>query len=152
MGKKIRISMSERHPAIVIHKGGIPQDRLVYVALANKPVNYSVSRKKSRIVYIGTTEQGLNRITSSGAKRAREIFEGRGIKRLEFFTVYCRSGRRGFKSWWVKLERAMIQAFKDSFYQLPRLNTQGKKDWSSYYRYFSERRVKNLVNHFSNKS
>ncbi len=152
MGKKIRISTSDRHPAIVIHKGGIPQDRLVYIALANKPVRYPQSGKRSRIVYIGTTEQGLNRIMSSGAKRAREIFEEHGIKRLEFFTVYCRSGRQGFKIWWVKLERAMIQAFKDSFYQLPRLNTQGKKDWSTYYKYFSERRVKKLVSDFSNKS
>src|SRR5579862_4919129 len=116
MKRRITISTRSRTPAIIITREAIKREKLVYIAIANKPVKYGVSRKKSRIVYIGTTEKGINRIARSGAHRAKELLNERSIKELKFYVVFSRKGKQRVESTWEKLERVLIQAFKDKYY------------------------------------
>ena len=147
--KRFQISRSTKKPAITITREAIKRDKLVYIALANKAVRYR-SKRSSRVVYIGTTEKGINRIAASGASRAKKILNKRGIKRLDFYVVFAKRGRQRVQSIWRKLECSLIQAFKERFYEPPILNTVGKnKDWEKYYKYFSRTMTRRLITEFS---
>jgi len=78
MAGKITLGVARKHPALEIHRSGIPQEKLVYIAVANKALKYR--RGSSSIVYIGTTKRGIDRITSSGAARSKELFEKKGLQ------------------------------------------------------------------------
>jgi hypothetical protein len=150
MRARMHFRLLEKRAAIVINREAILHERLVYIALANKPIRYRARGKKSRIVYIGTTEKGINRIAGSAAHRGRELLTQWGIHQLSFYVVQIPRGRRGVRASWEKLERALIQGFKDRFWEAPLLNKQGKNaDWEQYYRYFPRDQVYRLIENYS---
>jgi len=101
----------------------IGDEKLVYVLLADKAVEYKNGR--SRIVYIGTTKRGVSRIAQSAAFRADKILGTRGVHSLSVRVVTCRRKQR--TKTWVKLERALLLAFRDQYGDVPICNSHGKK-------------------------
>lgn len=59
------------NPAVTITRTATKSTELVYIAVANKPVKYPEGR--SKIVYIGTTKNGAERIAASAAAKAKDI-------------------------------------------------------------------------------
>ncbi len=149
MQNRLPISSVTRRPAIILTREAIKRDKLVYIAVANKKIKYP-SGRWSRIVYIGTTEKGIQRIAGSGAHRAKTLLTEWGVKELKLYVVYTRKGKQGVVAVWEKLERALIQAFKDLHWAKPKLNQQGKNaNWESYYKYFSRQKTRKVIEQFS---
>src|SRR5688572_14888607 len=92
---------SSSSPAVTITREAVKSDKLVYIAVANKPLRYLHGR--SRIAYIGTTKTGAHRMAASAAAKAQEMLDLHGVKQLEFYTVTCKS-RQNVQTW-RKLER-----------------------------------------------
>jgi hypothetical protein len=120
-------------------------ERLVYIAVANRTVSYGEGR--SRVLYIGTTANGIDRIASSAAARARGMLRLRGVKSVDFFVFTCRPRQR--VRMWHKLERALLLTFKDLYGEPPRFNTQGKNMvWRDEDEYFTRRRLRTIVRRY----
>lgn len=133
-------------PVIVIARAALHEQRLVYLACANKLIKYE--RGRSRIVYIGTTKNGIDRIAASAARTAKRFLNHHGVQSLECFVVTCR--RRPGLSTWKKLERSLLLAFKDVFGQVPLGNTQGKNTfWDDELSYFKLKRLRDVVSSHS---
>ena len=133
-------------PVIVVARAALHEQRLVYVACANKLIKYD--RGRSRIVYIGTTKNGIDRIAASAARTAKRFLNHHGVKSLECFVVTCR--RRPGTSTWKKLERSLLLAFKDVFGRVPLGNTQGKNAfWDDELSYFKLKRLRDVVSSHS---
>lgn len=118
-------------PVLTIDATRTKVKRLVYLLVANRPVRYG--KDYSRIVYIGTTKNGIERIAGSASKRVTEALKKEsGIKRLDAYVVWT-STKRGPQSvhgkpLWHILERALILAFKYKYNDdPPRLNIQGRR-------------------------
>ena len=117
-------------------------DKLVYVIQTNRKYRYK--KGTSRIAYIGSTKNGVNRITSSAAHRADSLLEDHGIHELEIRVVTCRP-RQKVKTW-RKLERALLLCFKQRYGEIPRCNTQGKNMMKDdEFEYFRHQRIKNIL-------
>jgi hypothetical protein len=145
MQRKLPIK-APRSPALTINRDAIKGDRLVYVAVANKKINYRFGG--SRIVYIGTTRAGASRIAASAAAKASDMLALHGVKQLEFYVVTCR-GRKRVQTW-KKLERGLILTFRQMFGDPPRCNVQGKRmKWTDELYYFTEARLREIVKRFS---
>ena len=72
-----------------------------------------------------------------------------GVKQLDFYVVSCKPLRR--VETWKKLESALLLTFKYTFGRLPVGNTVGKnRTWRDELEYFSERRLRAIVQGFSN--
>jgi hypothetical protein len=97
--------------------------KLVYVIVADRKVRYPEGR--SRIVYVGTTKNGVSRVAQSAASRTDDILARRGVHSFTVHVVTCRP-RQKVKTW-VKLERAFLLAFRDRFGAVPGCNSHGKK-------------------------
>ena len=123
MAKRLKARVSSK-PAITITRSATRNDKLVYVAKANKPVPYP--QGSSHIVYIGTTKAGARRIAQSAAYRAEHLLGLRGVSSLEFYTVVVTNTVQGLKSW-QKLERALIVRFRERYGKPPKANVVGKK-------------------------
>lgn len=133
-------------PVTIISRAALHERRLVYVACANKLFRYE--RGRSRIVYIGTTKNGIDRIAASAARTAKRFLNHHGVKSLECFVVTCR--RRPGVCTWKKLERSLLLAFKDVFGQVPVGNTQGKNAfWDDELSYFKLKRLRAVVSSHS---
>ncbi|MCC7164629.1 MAG: hypothetical protein IT331_19195 [Anaerolineae bacterium] len=109
-------------PVMSAHRRSLKQKYLVYVLAVNKPL--TCNKGRSRIVYIGTTEKGVERISASVAQRAEMALRKYGVKRIAAFVLTCPPLKR--TKIWLKLERAALLAFKDQHQQVPWLNVQGK--------------------------
>lgn len=143
--KKLRIRTAAK-PALVISRPAFQAEKLVYIAVANKPLKYP--HGKSSIVYIGTTEAGASRIASSAANRAKELLALHGVTSLEFYVVTC-AARQHVKSW-RKLETGLILAFKHMFGKVPRCNTVGKnQSWNDELQYFTLPRLEAILNKYN---
>jgi hypothetical protein len=139
--KKLTIKTAAK-PALVISRPAFVAEKLVYVAVANKALNYP--HGKSCIAYIGTTESGAKRIAESAAKRAQDLLALHSVTSLSFFVVTC-SPRKGVKSW-RKLEVGLILAFKYLYGTVPRCNTVGKTQaWSDELEYFTRSRLETIL-------
>ena len=94
---------------------------LVYVLCARKKLTYPGGR--SRIVYIGKTDRGLDRVAESVAERAPTVLSLHGV---DLFTAHVLTAtpRAGVKSA-LKLERALLIAFRERFGSIPRCNKNG---------------------------
>ena len=64
-----------------VHRVSLKNDKLVYVVLQDKKYQYPNGR--SRVVYIGTTQNGVSRMAVSAAYRSEEIFAGWGVEKLD---------------------------------------------------------------------
>lgn len=141
MPKRLLIKAT-RNPVIVIARTALHEDKLVYVACANRAIPYP--RGRSRIVYIGTTKNGVSRIAASAARAGKRFLSMHGVKSLSLFVVTCR--RRPGARTWRKLERALLLAFKEQFGSVPVGNTQGKNSfWDDESQYFKPARLRAVI-------
>jgi len=132
MPKRLKVKW-QRTPAIVINRTAFRDNKLVYVARANKRTRYPLGR--SRIAYIGTTKKGARRIASSAAGRGEELLYEYGMKHLEFNVVTC--GKVQGVETWRKLERALLIRFRELYGKIPRANIVGAKiRWQDELKYF----------------
>lgn len=135
-----------RTPAVTITREAVKAQKLVYIAVANKPLSYP--KGKSCIVYIGTTQNGAHRMAASAAAKAQDMLSLRGVLQLHFYVVTCKS-RKNVKSW-KKLERALLLTFKDAFGKPPECNTQGKNiTWRDELDYFTRKRLDSVIKQYS---
>jgi hypothetical protein len=118
--QRLRISLKRRE-AITVDRVSVGKLKLAYVICADKKLRYG--KKRSKIAYIGTTKNGIDRFAQSSASKSDQVFDLRGVKRFTVHVVTC-TPRQNVKSW-HKLERALILRFKDLFGAVPRCNVQG---------------------------
>jgi len=94
-------------------------DKMVYILAANKSFRYKNGR--SRVLYIGTTKKGGNRPAASAVNKASEVFyKLRGVKTIDVHIVTC-APRRAMQTW-KRLESALLDTFRNRYFQLPRYN------------------------------
>jgi len=137
-------------PVLTIHRQTFRTDTLVYIGVANKELSYKFS-KKSPIVYIGTTKNGVQRIAQSAAYHASNILGEYGIHTLNFYHVTCKP-KKGLKTW-KKLERALIITFREIFGEVPYCNKQGKNmDWHNERTIFNVNSLRDIIQKYSNKN
>jgi predicted GIY-YIG superfamily endonuclease len=155
MPRRLNIKLS-KGPCVVIHRAAFRNDKLVYVACANKKIRYPVRQKrriaymreKSRIVYIGTTRKGARRIASTAAAKGEELLYDYGMKALVFYVVTC-TRRRGVESW-RKLERALIIRFRELYGDIPKGNKSGRFwRWKDEKDYFSQDGLTQVIDELS---
>ena len=116
---------AKEDPVVVVRSSVLERERTVYFHVADKPVSYELG--KNRIVYIGATGVGSERIMSSIAERIPEAFKIHGVNTIEVHEIAC-APRRGIKTWRL-LERACLLVFRETYGQPPRLNTHGTGLW-----------------------
>jgi len=110
MPAKRRANISlEKSPAFKVTRVSLGDDRLVYVMVANKRLNYSKGR--SRIAYIGTTKNGIFLASGSLAERADHILGLHGVEAFEVRIVTCH--RRKHVKMWHRLEHALLVVFRE---------------------------------------
>lgn len=137
---------TQTKPAVTITRTATKAKELVYVAVASKKIKYAVDQ--SRIIYIGTTKKGAERIAASAATKANQMLGLHGVRHLEFFVVTS-TATTGVKTW-QKLERGLLLAFKDKFGEPPKCNVAGKKmRWTDELTYFTRRRLDGLIDRYS---
>ncbi len=116
-----RLSVSlKNESAMTISKPAIGLQKLAYILCADQSRRYS--NKKSRIVYIGTTKKGANRISASIACKGMEALGKRRIKEVTAHIVQC--GCRPGLETWKKLEAALLLVFRREYGENPKLNYQ----------------------------
>lgn len=144
---KRRASISlKRDAAIEAHRVILGNEKLVYVLVAEKKLQYRSGR--SSIVYVGTTKNGRARIAQSVATRAARILSFPGVRSFEARIVTC-VGRQRVKMW-LKLERALLLAFRDLFGEVPRCNLHGAKiRETDEFEYFRKERLRRIVEDIS---
>ena len=142
---KLTVQTTQK-PAVTITRQATKSKELVYIAVANKPVKYHDG--ESRIVYIGTTKNGAERIAASAAKKAGDMLGIFGVSHLEFFVVT--STHHGQIETWRKLERGLLLAFREKFGTQPRCNIVGKRmKWSDELKYFTRYRLDGVIDKYS---
>jgi hypothetical protein len=131
---------------MTVNRLGIDVDKLVYVIVAGKQLPYQWGR--SRIVYIGTTERGIERIAQSAAQKAPDVLNLHGIMSFDVRVLTC-TARRGVKTW-HKLERAMLIAFRQMYGEVPRGNSHGAKvTETDEFVYFTHNRIDQMIRDLS---
>lgn len=142
-----RLTLSlDRDVALQATRVSVGKSKLVYVLVADKRLNYS--KGKSRIAYIGTTKKGISRISQSVAARADDILSIRGVRGFHARIITCRPRQR--VKTWIKLERALLLAFREQFGEVPCCNSHGRKmKETDEFSYFALTRVKNLIKELS---
>ena len=120
--RKIRLSL-KRDEALRATRVSVGKLKLVYVLIADKRIQYT--KGKSKIVYIGTTKKGVERIAQSVAFRADDILKLHGVRTFTARIVTC-APRQNVKTW-NKLERALLLVFRTRYGDLPRCNSNGSK-------------------------
>jgi len=92
---------------------------MVYILAANKSHKYRNGR--SRILYIGTTKKRADRPAASAVNKASEVFyKVRGVKTIDVHIVTC-APRKAIQTW-KRLESALLDVFRNRYFQLPRYN------------------------------
>jgi hypothetical protein len=133
-------------PAVTITRQATKATELVYIAVANKAIKYPTGQ--SKIVYIGTTKNGAERIAASAAAKAKAMLGIHGVTHLEFFVVTSTS-QAGVKTW-LKLEHGLILVFREKFGAQPQCNVVGKKlKWKDELTYFNRSRLDGVVDKYS---
>jgi hypothetical protein len=143
--RRLQVRVS-RDPVMRVERQSIAARKLVYVILADKRLSYPSGR--SRIVYVGTTKRGLNRITASVATRAPEVLGLRGVRSFSVHVLTTR-GRQRVRTW-HKLERAMLLVFKEEFGSVPFCNSHGSRFVETdEFRYFRRQRILRVIEDLS---
>ena len=120
--------------------------KLVYVIAADKKIRYAEGR--SRVVYIGTTKQGMPRVAQSAAYWTDTVLELHGVRAFNVHLVTC-PPRQGVKVW-LKLERALLLTFREMFGEVPHCNTHGKRmKVTNEFRYFRQHGLRILLDDLS---
>ncbi len=121
MSKRLSVHLKPK-PAMKVSRVSIGNKRLVYIIVVPKAIKCLWGR--SRIVYIGTTGKGVRRIALSAAHRAKAVLGLRGVREFEVRVVTC-PPRPGVGTW-VKLERALLLAFRHMYGRFPFCNKAGR--------------------------
>jgi hypothetical protein len=133
-------------PAVTITRQAIDAAKLVYIAVANKLITYP--QGQSKIVYIGTTKNGADRIAASAANKAKEMLGIHGVTHLEIFVIT--STTQGDTKTWLILERGLLLSFRERFGVQPRCNIVGKSmKWSNETEYFTRGRLDRVIEKYS---
>lgn len=143
-----------RDPAITVTRMGTQKTELVYVLVANRKYKYANGR--SRIVYIGMTESGVDRVANSVAYRAEKVLRIKGVSSFGAHIVHYRPPKKFSTKLWKKrpvllLERALIIAFQETFGGPPLCNGTGhnmRPNFGEFER-FSRHRIATLLEDLS---
>lgn len=129
-------------PAITVTRlAGAPQ-KLCYVVTANKIVAYSTGR--SKVVYIGATDEGLSRLVTTVAGRTEEILAQHDLTHFDAHVITCKSVPR--IETWRKLERALLLTFRDLYGSSPLCNRHGAGiQEDDEFAYFTRERIRNVL-------
>jgi hypothetical protein len=147
MATKRRAHISVRGSAFYMSKLAAGHPRCVYVFVASRPHKYK--HEKSRIVYIGTTRKGLRRLVDSAYDRSDSIF-GWGVRSFEAYLITCPPRQR--VRMWLKLERAMLAAFRERFGSYPKANRDPVKPKAdNAFQYFSRAKVNQILDTLSQR-
>jgi hypothetical protein len=147
VSNKRRLQLSlKREEALRATRVTIGKNKLVYVLIADKRLRYPGGR--SRIAYIGTTKRGMARVASSVASRAETILALHGVQSFHARIVTCRPSPR--VKTWVKLERALLIAFKATYGDVPRCNMHGRRmKATDEFEYFRESGIERIIDDLS---
>lgn len=139
--KALRVRVSPES-ALTVDRSRMWKKRLVYVLVANRRFKYP-SGRRTYVLYIGTTGKGARRPAASAVEKAMAIFgDVRGVKQIGVYLL--NSGSRRNVRTWEKLESALLAAFWQRYFSLPRENKRrGEYVNEEDIRYF---RRDNLVN------
>ena len=110
--------------ALTISRPATREKEFVYIAIANKRVSY-LSNTKSRIVYIGQTNDGAYRLGTTAAERAYNLLFTHGVSTLTYYIIVPR-GHRGLKDKCKVFETALLSEFKAMYGTPPKANKQSK--------------------------
>ena len=133
-------------PAITITRTAYAESELVYIAYADKPLRYK--KGDSRIAYIGTTKNGVGRVASSAAWKARDVLFRRGISKLDFYIVSA-PRYRGHATY-RKLERALLIRFSERYGEIPTENIYGGLlRWRDELKVFTLSRINKILDDFA---
>lgn len=139
--RKLNVRLA-RDAALTVTRVSIKYDKLCYVIVADKWLQYKSGR--SKIVYIGTTKKGVGRVAQSAAGKAATVLRIPGVRSFTARVVTCR-GRQRVQSWRA-LERALILVFKDMYGEVPRCNSHGKRmKVRDEFEYFAKSRLKRIL-------
>jgi hypothetical protein len=145
MLRRLNLSL-KREAALTATRVSIGRSKLVYILIADKRLKYL--QGKSRIAYIGTTKKGVGRVAGSVASRAEHILSLHGVNSFHARVVTCRPRRN--VSTWIKLERALLLAFKERFGTVPECNSHGKQmKERDEFRYFHKHGVEGIIEELS---
>jgi hypothetical protein len=138
---RLRISL-KRGAAIHVERISVGNQKLVYVLLADKKIPYKNGR--SRIVYIGTTKNGIDRVAQSVAAHSDEIFQQWGVMEFDARIVTC-GPRKGVKTW-HELERALLMTFRGIYEDVPLCNGTGHGlSERDEFQLFSRKRLRDVI-------
>lgn len=148
-----KLGVTVRKEAVVeVYRKGLPKrgsKKCVYFVCADKAQKYPY-KERSKIVYIGTTERGLDRVAESMKKKAPEAFEIHGVKKISFYII--QSQRRQNRETWNELERDLILKFKGLKGAVPKLNdTYKNKNPNQLSGLFTERKLKQIIESIESK-
>lgn len=147
MPAKRRAHISVRGSAFYMSKLAAGHLKCVYVFVASRPHKYR--NGKTRIVYIGTTRKGLRRLVDSAYDRSDSIF-GWGVRSFEAYLLTCPPRQR--VRMWLRLERAMLTAFRERFGSYPKANVDPvKPKRDDAFQYFSRARVNQILDTLSQR-
>jgi hypothetical protein len=129
-------------PAVTVTRLAGPTSKLCYVVTANKIVAYPAGR--SKVVFIGATDEGLDRAVAAVASRTQQIFSNHDITHFEAHVVTAKSISR--VAVWTKLERALLITFRELYGGPPLCNHKGAgiKEEDEF-AYFSRARIENVL-------
>jgi hypothetical protein len=118
--RTLRVKCSKDALLTVKRSRQLDRKRMVYLLVANKPYKYPNGKRRSRIIYIGTTGKGAGRPATSAVNKASEAFELHGVKTIDVHIVTC-GGRKAVKTW-LHLEASLLAVFRTRYFDLPIYN------------------------------
>jgi hypothetical protein len=126
--RKLKIHQPSKTPLLTLTRSRRSSNRMVYILAANKHQRYrdkySKTVGRSKIIYIGTTKRGAGRPAASAVNKASEVFYKKkhlhGVKTIEVHIVTCAT--QNVHNTWKKLEAALLDAFRQRYFQLPKYN------------------------------
>ncbi len=129
-------------PAMAVTRLASSSQRFSYIVVANKIVAYRTGR--SKVVYIGATDERLSRLVSTVAARTEEILANHDPTHFEAHVVTCKSILR--VETWRKLERALLLTFRDLYGETPLCNRHGAGiQQEDEFSFFTRERVRNVL-------
>jgi hypothetical protein len=138
-----RLSVMVKWPPAmsVTRLSGSPQ-KLCYVVTANKIVVYGTGR--SKVVYIGATDAGLNQVVASVAALTDEILANHDLTHFDAHVITCKAIAR--VETWRKLERALLMTFRDLYGEPPLCNRRGAGiQEEDEFSFFTRERIRNVL-------
>jgi len=138
-----RLNVMVKWPPVlaVTRLAGTPK-KVCFVVTANKIVAYRTGR--SKVVYIGATDEGISRVVTAVAARTEEILANHDLNHFEAHVITSKNVPR--VETWRKLERALLLTFRDLFGEVPLCNRRGAGiQEEDEFSYFTRERIRNVL-------